>query len=348
MEKITKKIRVGLEEVVSYLPETVVKQEDMAYLDAYIPPGQEAMFRGPEEFRRLRDECAVEIMAETVTLKALDRAGLVPSDIDTIIAANIGGRRPFPMIGTYIHNKVKFSRETPVINIQNFCAGFVDGINLAWDLILGGRHQRVLVVVVTAETCKWGIDQTSPLAKNFGDGSAAAVVSSQNLKYEFLSYTNRIFGERYEHTYMDLLPVANPELMEKAGYKEERGIFLYNDGWIFDFDPVGENYALNGIRQSLVAANLTTDDLDLVFIHHPGEVIHDPWVKGGIKGGISAEKWIPVLEGWNTLGNCGNVDVAWGLAEFTESGRIPEDAIIALWTAGLGGHTPCMIIKRIG
>ncbi len=346
-------MKVGLETVVHWLPETVIKREDMAYLRPYIPPAeQENQYRystaGPDEFRRLRDENAVEIMAVNVARKALDHAGLAPSDIDFIISANIGGRRPFPMVGTYLHREVGFPRETTVVNIQNFCAGFIDGINLAWNLVLSGRHQRVLVVVVTAETCKVGIDQTNPLARFMGDGAGAAVVSTQNLKYEFLSYTNRTYGERYEHTYMDLMPVSNPELIEQAGMESDLGIFLYNDGWVFTFEPLGETLAANGIQEALAAANLNIADLDLVFVHHPGEAIQGPWIEGGIKAGISAEKWKPVSEGWHALGNCGNVDVAWGLAEFTETGRISQGAIVALFAPGLGGHMPGMIIKRIG
>lgn len=64
-------MKVGLESVVSYFPEKVMKRSDFAYLDGAIPEGQEAMFKGPHEIRRLDDENGVEILAENVTRKVL-------------------------------------------------------------------------------------------------------------------------------------------------------------------------------------------------------------------------------------------------------------------------------------
>ena len=53
-----------METVVSYFPDTVMKREDFSYLDPVIPEGMERIFRGPDEFRRLKDQNAVEIMGE--------------------------------------------------------------------------------------------------------------------------------------------------------------------------------------------------------------------------------------------------------------------------------------------
>jgi len=120
-------MRVGLEAVISFLPEKVVKREDFAYLDPVIPKGMEEMFRGADEFRRMEGEDAVEIMGVEVTKKVLDRAGLKPEDIDYIVSANLGGQYMIPMVGTHIHHEVGFPEEVPVLNIQTCCASFVDG-----------------------------------------------------------------------------------------------------------------------------------------------------------------------------------------------------------------------------
>ena len=42
-------MKVGLETVVSYFPEAVMKREDFSYIDPTIPPGMENMLRGPDE-----------------------------------------------------------------------------------------------------------------------------------------------------------------------------------------------------------------------------------------------------------------------------------------------------------
>jgi 3-oxoacyl-[acyl-carrier-protein] synthase-3 len=337
-------MNVGLETVVSYFPEKIVRRGDLSYLDAVVPEGQEEVFRQPDEFRRLQDENAVEILAEKVARKALDSANLETSDIDFIIAANIGGRRVFPMVGTYIHHKLGFREETPVLNIQNFCASFVDGINVAWNLILSGRHKRILVVAVTAMATKgWGIDQTSPIAKFFGDGSGGAIVSSENLKCEFLSYYNRTFGELYEHIFVELGPVMHPELKEKASVRSDMGNYILADQWVFEWqEKLGKTFAVEIIEKALKEINLTLSDLDMVVIHHPQYTLHNRWIQGGVKAGISRGKW---KESWNRIGSCGNADIPAILGELSEQGQIQKGSIIVLFAPGGGGHTPCMTIK---
>jgi 3-oxoacyl-[acyl-carrier-protein] synthase-3 len=341
-------MKVGMESVVSYFPEKVMKRSDFAYLDAVIPKGQEALFKAADEIRRLDDEHAVEILAENVTRKALNNANLVASDIDFIIAANIGGRRVFPMIGTYIHEHVAFNIETPVVNIQNFCASFVDGLNLAWKLVLSGAYKRVLVVAVTAvgpvtSRTGWGIDQTNPAASFFGDGSGAAIVSAENIKCEFLSYANHTLGELYDHLSMELMPNQNPSLKEKAGVKSDSGIYIAMDEWFIEWGmTLGTKHMIPTLKDALTKAGLTLSDLNMVFLHHAVDMFTKKWIQDGIEAGIAKGKW---KEAFNKIGNCGNVDVAAMLADLSGKKEIPSGSIIALYPPGLGGHTPCMVLK---
>jgi 3-oxoacyl-[acyl-carrier-protein] synthase III len=344
-------MKVGLESVVSYMPETVIKRADRSYLDQVIPEDHLPMFKGPDEVRRLDDENAVEIMAEAVTRRALENARLKPGDIDFIISGNIGGKKLFPMVGSYIHEKVGFRKETPVVNIQNFCASFVDGIYLAWNLVLSGKHERVLVSAVTsvgpaAAKTGWGVDQTSPSGKFCGDGAGAAIVSSEKLKCEFLSYANRTLGEIYDHMRMEYMPVMNPQLKEKAGVQAEAGIFLTMDEWAMGFGMgLGKSIMMPTVEEALGQAGLTLSDLDMVILHHPMDLFHETWIKDGIASGIGADKW---KLAYDKIGNCGNVDIAYKLSELSEQGLIPKGSIIALYPPGLGGHTPCMIIRWLG
>ncbi|MFX0204287.1 MAG: 3-oxoacyl-ACP synthase III family protein, partial [Candidatus Hodarchaeota archaeon] len=282
---------------------------------------------------------------EEVAKKALTSAKLKPFDIDYIIAANIGGKRLYPLVGSYIHKKLKFNRETPVLNVQNWCAGFIDQINVAWSLILSGRYKRILIVDVTTWALEgWGIDQTGPLAKLFGDGAGAAIVSAENLLCEFLSYYNHTVGELYDHMVVELMPHMTPELKEKAGVKGTMGNYLIADNWFFEWQQAeGKEFAVEIIKGALQEAKMTVSDLDMVIIHHAQDVIHNRWIEGGVDAGISKEKWKD--ENWNKYGNIGNVDIPANLVGFIENGQIQKGSVIALFAPGLGGHTPCMILK---
>ena len=137
-----------------------------------------------------------------MTQRVLDSAELKPADIDFIIAGNLGGRYSAPMVGSWVHHEVGFREETPAINIQSCCAGFVDGCNPCLEPDKTGEYRRILIVMATAWNTGGGagnVDLTSPWNKCCGDGAEAGIVSARNLKCEFLSYANRTFGEIYHH-----------------------------------------------------------------------------------------------------------------------------------------------------
>ncbi|RPJ05814.1 MAG: hypothetical protein EHM36_07790, partial [Deltaproteobacteria bacterium] len=207
--------KVGLEMVVSELPDHIVRAKDWAYLEPVIPGPLKGKMRFPNELRRLRSDDAAELLAERVALKDLDRSGLKPSDIDLINANNCGCRFTVPMVGPYIHHRLGFREETPALNISQACASFLDGCELAWNLVLAGKYKRILVVTVSVWETSGGqvrADLTDPMSAVMGDGAGAAIVSSQNLKCEFLSYYNRTWGEVYDLSGANPRVPANPQL----------------------------------------------------------------------------------------------------------------------------------------
>lgn len=338
-------MKVGFEAIATYFPETVKKREDFKYLDSVIPNGMERIFRGPDEFRRFNGDHAAEIMGEMAAKKVLDDAKLRSLDIDFIIAGNLGGDFGIPMIGTYIHNKLGFPREVPVVNMQNCCAGFVDASNLAWNLVRAGEYKRILVVMATAFDAKGKaicvVDQSTPMGKLFGDGAGAAIVSAQNLKCEFLSYANRTFGELYFHMASELKPTEHPEFLKEPG--GPMGTYLWADQWFFEWQQRdGKKFAIDGIEQALKKANLKLSDLDFVVIHQAQDIIHDVWIEGGVEAEISRDKW---KETYHKYGNIGNVDVVPNIEELWQEGKLHNGSIIALFPPGGGGHTPCMILR---
>jgi 3-oxoacyl-[acyl-carrier-protein] synthase III len=337
--------RVGLETIVREMPETVVTAKEKEYLRPVIPDFLLDVLRYPDEVRRFSHNDAAEILAESVAKKALDKAGLKPSDIDAIIANNCGGKYASPMVGPYVHEKLGFPKEVPVFNISNACASFVDACEAAWNFVLGGRYQRVLIVAVTALDTSGGggrTDFTNPWLGVMGDGSAAGIVSSQNLKCEFLSYYGRTEGACYDFCGTDIRGPANPGL---KGAPEQPPIssylFLapeYTQWW----QAGGERFGVDGIEGALKKTNLALSDIDLVLFHQPADLIFDVWIDGGVKAGLSRDKW---KHTWDKYGNLASCSIPVNLAEFWEEGIFHENMIQAWISVGAGGHIPTMIAK---
>lgn len=338
-------MKVGLETVVGELPEHIVTAKDQAYLEPVIPEVLRNKFRFPKEIRRLKDDNAVEILAERVAKKALEKAGLKPSEIDYIICSNTGGKWCLPMAGGYVHLKLGFPEDVPVLNIQSACASFIDACEVAWNLVLAGKYKRILVVTVSAWETPGGvgrIDLTDPLSGIIGDGAGAAIVSSQNLKCEFLSYYSRTFGETYDLCGCDLRSPVNPGL-EGAGEQPAISGYLYGDPRFFAWwQRVGEQFGIDGFSGALKKANLTLSDLDMVIFHQPLDLLWDMWMDGAEKAGLSRDKW---KHTWDKYGNTANSVVPINLSEFWEKGELQKDSIMAWIAIGAGGHAPTMIVR---
>jgi len=340
--------KIGLEAVVNYMPENVVKASDLDYLVPLIPPMVKDKLKFPDEVRRLKDNDAAEILAEGVSKKLLDQAELGPDDIDLIIANNCGGKYTVPMVGGYIHWKLGFTQDTPVFNLSNACASFVDACWMAWNFILAGTYKRILVATVSAWDTKGGqvrYDASDPFSYLMGDGAGAAIVSDENLICEFLAYHNRTFSEVYDLCGADIRCPLNPQLEEAAGQPEMTS-YLYGTPEFMEWWQVhGKTFGIDGLRGAMEKAGLALADIDMIFMHQPADMLYTPWMDGAEEAGVAKEKWIHT---WDKYGNLSNAVVPVNLAEYHEAGKLSKGDIQVWITIGAGGHAPTMVARWLG
>jgi 3-oxoacyl-[acyl-carrier-protein] synthase III len=338
-------MKIGLEAIAMDMQGDVVTPKDQEYLLPTLPEFLRSTFHFPDTIRRFRNEDAAEILAENVSRKVLDKAGLKPSDIDYIIANNCGGKYTVPMVGGYVHWKLGFPVEVPVLNISNACASFVDGCEVAWNLVKAGKYKRILVVMVAAWETIGGQCRTDLSNAQFalmGDGAGAAIVSSQNLQCEFLSTFNRTWPETYDMC--GGKPKA-PDFPDLPGAPPQPAFTNYGYGtpeFFMWWQKVGERFGIDGILGGLKNADLELKDLDAVIFHQPADMLYDIWIWGAEKEGLPKEKWIHT---WNKYGNMSNAVIPVNLAEFSEQGKFWPGMVQAWITIGAGGHTPTMIVK---
>ncbi len=339
--------KVGLEMMVSYFDGRIVTAKDQAYLEPVIPPALKGVMKFPDQLYRLDNKDAAEILSERVAKKCLEKAELKPSDIDLIIANNCGGSMAVPMVGGYVHWKLGFSQRVPVYNLQSACASFVDGCEIAWNLVLSGKYKRILLVMVSAwETLGSAgrVDYTDPQSAVMGDGAGAAIVSSQNLKCEFISHYNTTYSEVYELCGASLRQPANPGL-PGAPEQPPTSIYMFGTPEFFAWwMRVGPNFGIDNIRGALENAHLSLESLDTVIFHQPADLLYDMWMDGAEKQGLPKSKW---KHTWHKYGNLANAVVPVNLAEFWGRGELKKNETMAWITIGAGGHAPTMIVKWI-
>jgi alkylresorcinol/alkylpyrone synthase len=122
-------------------------------------------------------------LGEKVARKAIERAGLVPGDIDSIISVSCTGYM-IPSVDAYLINRMQLShnvRRTP-ITLLGCMAGAV-ALSRAWEQIQAYPDSRVLVLSVELPSLTFQPHDHRPAqiisSMIFADGAAAMVVSNK-------------------------------------------------------------------------------------------------------------------------------------------------------------------------
>ena len=126
--------------------------------------------------RRFSDESETVVsMAAAAGRQAVQRAGLEPADVDTVLLATMSRVRQTPPAAPEVAHEVG-ATTAAALDLGAACAGFCHGIAIADGLICAGSAQYVLVI--GSERMTDIIDPTDrSLAFLFADGAGAVVVS---------------------------------------------------------------------------------------------------------------------------------------------------------------------------
>lgn len=161
----------------SYQPEKIVTNDDLATImdtnDEWI---RERV--GIVERRAARPDERVVDMGATAGAKALENAGLTPSDVDTVIVATCTMPNQIPNASARIADMVGI-KGGGAFDLNAACAGFCYGIATASDLVRGGSAGKVLVVGAE-RFADWVEPTDRSNAIIFADGAGAAVVGGSD------------------------------------------------------------------------------------------------------------------------------------------------------------------------
>ena len=162
-----------------YLPENIVTNADLEKImetsDAWI---QERT--GIEERRHIAkgDGNSTSMMGVKAARIAIERAGLVPQDIDFILFATLSPDYYFPGSGVLVQEALEIP-DCPAMDIRMQCSGFVYAVATADQFIKTGMYKNVLVI--GSEYHSGGLDMTTRgrnISVIFGDGAGAVILKA--------------------------------------------------------------------------------------------------------------------------------------------------------------------------
>jgi 3-oxoacyl-[acyl-carrier-protein] synthase-3 len=184
--------------------------------DAWIYPRT-----GMRERRYAADDQASSDLATAAARHALERAGLVATDIDCFVVATVTPDYQFPATACIVAANLGAVGKA-AFDIEIACSGFIYELPLAASFVRAGVFRRVMIIGVEtlSRIMNFSDRGTSIL---FGDGAGAAIVERTSIDDDcFLACELGADGKNPELLYVQAGGSRHPMTAEKLANKKDK------------------------------------------------------------------------------------------------------------------------------
>jgi 3-oxoacyl-[acyl-carrier-protein] synthase-3 len=260
-------------------------------------------------------------LAADAARRALEAAGVAPSEVGLIVLATATPDQTFPSSATKVQQMLG-TGDCVAFDVQAVCSGFLYALSVADSMIRTGTADVALVI--GAETFSRILDwEDRTTCVLFGDGAGAIVLKAEDND----EATGRgILGSKLhaDGRHNDLLYVdGGPSTTQTVGKLRMRGSEVFRHAVVNLAAVLGE---------SLAAVGLTPQDVDWVVPHQANQRILDATAR---KLGLPAERVITTVA-YHANTSAASVPLALDVA--VRDGRIKRGDLLVLEAMG-GGFT---------
>jgi 3-oxoacyl-[acyl-carrier-protein] synthase-3 len=256
-------------------------------------------------------------LARDAALKALEQAGLQPTDIGLIVLATATPDQTFPSSATKVQAMLGIN-DCIAFDVHAVCTGFLYALTVADSMLRSGAAKKALVI--GAETFSRILDwEDRATCVLFGDGAGALVLSVEETDGGILAARLHADGRHNDLLFVD----GGPSTTGTVGKLRMKGREVFRHAVLNLADVLSE---------VLAAAGLTADDVDWVVPHQANARILDATSK---KLGLPAEKVVVTVD-QHANTSAASVPLAFDAA--IRDGRIKRGDIVVLEAMG-GGFT---------
>ena len=326
---------VGILGIGKYLPPRIVTNHDIVAMGVETSDEWIVERTGIRERRIADDSIATSDMAVAAARVAMERAGVVGTDIDLVIVATTSpDHLGFPSTACLVQDRLGLPT-VGAFDLSAACSGFVYALTTGAQFIETGHCKRVLVIGADclSRWVDWS-DRGSCIL--FGDGAGAVVLGEVSPGFGIL--TSRLNADGSEAGILMIKDGGTRTAITSASFGTHDHLIHMEGRAVF---KVAVNTVVAALLDRLSAIGLTPADVDLLIPHQANSRIIDYITT---KLGLTPDQ---VYSNIDRYGNTSAASIPIAFEEAVAEGRLKPGQIVA--TIGFGaGFTWATSILRWG
>src|SRR3954467_1291949 len=269
-----------------------------------------------------KDEFTSDLAARAA-MRAIQKAGISPGEIDLIIVATITPDMPFPSTACLVQQKIGANRAA-AFDLEAACSGFIYALEIAQQFIMSRTYDTILVIGAEklSSIVDWQDRNTCVL---FGDGAGAAVLQNRPNAHGLLTAVMGADGDKAELLFM---PGGGSRCPASAESVASRMHYLRMEGKETFKNAVQAMHT--AATEALKRCDLDITQIKCIIPHQANQRIINAVAE---RLGAKPEQLFVNLEKY---GNTSAASVAIALDEAVQSGRIARGDLIMLVVFGAG------------
>ena len=279
---------------------------------------------GIRERRIAGPEQSVAMLSRDASLRAMERAGVGPAELDAIVLATASPDRLLPSTACDLQALLG-ATNAAAFDIGAACPGFVFALTVAEGLIASGQSRTVLVV--GAEKLSTITDfQDRSTAILFGDGAGASIVrrtsgDGRGILSTFIKSDGRLAPLLYRPGGGSSDPISEKVVCERSHYMKMAGREVFKAAVLAMAEACDE---------ALTRAGITAEEVDLMIPHQANLRIIEATAK---HAGVPMSK---VMVNVDRYGNTSSASIPLALDQAVAEGRVKPGSIVLLVAFGAG------------